>query len=197
MEFTPEQQTHIDKLIAERTKGLFGEDEITRRVTAEVDRRVESGIQKGLETQKSKWEKEFTEKAQLTAEELAEKQLKEQMSKLTAREQEISKRANLIDAKDLLVNADIPKNHYDKFIGLLVTDSSETTVENVNNFINTFKETKVELESELKKQYANVTPPTGGNGGTGVTKEDFNKMSYLDKMKLKETNLELYQSLIK
>ena len=197
MEFTPEQQAHIDSLISEKTKGLFSEEELNRRVTSEVDRRVESGIQKGLETQRSKWEKEFTEQAQMTAEELAQKQLQEQMSQIKTREQEISKRANLIDAKDLLVNANIPKTHYDKFINLLVSDSSETTIENVNNFIETFNETKVELESELKKQYANVTPPTGGSGGSAITKADFDKMTYLDKMKLKETNLELYKTFIK
>ena len=54
-EYTQEQ---VDAIVAEKvadaTKGLFDEDTLNAKVTAEVDRRVESGIQKGLETQRKK-----------------------------------------------------------------------------------------------------------------------------------------------
>ena len=79
MEYTQEE---LDKLvadkIAEATKGMYTEDDLQRKVTAEVDRRVESGIQKGLETQKKKWQEEFEKSATMTAEELAKKKLEEQ-----------------------------------------------------------------------------------------------------------------------
>ena len=94
MEYTQEQ---IDKIIndaqLEAKKGLFTEEDLTRRVTSEVDRRVETGIQKGLDTHKTKWEEEFTKQANMTAEELAKQKLDEQMKLITTKELEIKKKS--------------------------------------------------------------------------------------------------------
>lgn len=196
MEFTKEQQDHIDKLIEEKTKGLYDEEELNRRVTAEVDRRVESGIQKGLETHRSKWEQEFKQNAQLTAEELAEKKLQEKLDSITEREKEIQKRSNLIDAKDMLTGADIPKEQYSKFMDLLITDDEEGTKTNVTNFIETFNSTKHEIEAKLKDEMSKIPAPKGGTNSDGISKEDFKSMSYLEKVELKRTNENLYNKLI-
>lgn len=193
-DFTQEQ---VDVMIAEAKKGLLTEDEVTRRVTAEVDRRVDSGIQKGLETQRQKWEKEMAEKANLTAEELAKQKLAEKETELTTREKEILKKANLIDAKDMLANAEVPKSQYEKVITMLVSEDAELTKTNVENFINVFNETKTEIENKVKAQYSNIPQPKQGNGDKVVSAEDFKKMSYTDKMKFKETNPELYKEFIK
>lgn len=193
-EYTQEQ---IDEMIANAKKGLLPEEEITKRVTAEVDRRVESGIQKGLETHKQKWEEEFKTKAQMTAEEIAQKELQDKLNQMTVKEKEIQKKANLIDAKDMLSSASIPKSHYEKFINVLVSDNEETTKANVQNFINMFNETKNEIETEVKKTYTNVPAPTGGSGGKEITKEDFRKMGYAEKLKLKNEKPELYKELMK
>ena len=192
MEFTAEQQAHIDSLVQQSKEGLFGEDELTKRVTSEVDRRVESGIQKGLETQKSKWEKELTDKATLTAEELANKDLEEKLKELQSREMDIMKRSNSLEAKDMLSIAGIPKAHYEKFINLLVSDNDETTKSNVGNFIDTFNETKVQIEADIKKQLSNVPQPRTGSGETPLNKESFNKLGYSEKAELKQTNPELF-----
>lgn len=197
MEFTAEQQAYIDNLIVEKTTGLFTEDELNRRVTSEVDRRVESGIQKGLETHKAKWEKEFQAKAQLTAEELAQQEFENKVGELNAREQELARRANTLNAKDLLSNVGIPKRHYDKFIDLLVSDDEDSTISNVQNFIDTFNQTKTELESEIQKKYVNIPQPEMGEGESTLTKEEFNKLSYMEKIKVKETNPELYKNLMR
>lgn len=196
MEFTEEQQRYIDKLIEDKTKGLYTEDELNRRVTAEVDRRVESGIQKGLETYRSKWEEEFARKAQMTAEEKAQEELESKIKELADREKEIERKSNTINAMDILSNAGIPKDHYERFIPMLVTDDSELTQDNVQNFIDTFNETKSQLEKSIKEQYSNVPKPGTGESET-VTKEDFSKMGYSEKLKFKETNPDLYKEYIK
>lgn len=194
-------QEQIDALvatkIAEAKAGLFTEDELTRRVTAEVDRRVESGIQKGLETQKQKWERELTERATLSAEELARKDFEEKTKAVSARELEIKRKANQLDAKDLLSEAQIPKSHYDKFIGMLVSDDEEVTKTNVTNFINMFNSTKTEIETAVKTQYTKIPSPTSGNQSGEMTKEDFNKMGYADKVKFKATYPEVYKQFVK
>lgn len=197
MEFTPEQQAHIDSIISEKTQGLFTEDDLQKKVTSEVDRRVESGIQKGLETHKSKWEKEFKTKAQLTAEELAQKELEDKFNELSSREKEIYKKSNTIDAKDMLTNAGIPKAQYEKFMDLLVSDDTESTTINVNNFIDNFNTTKSEIESKLKKELSNIPPPKNNSDGNGaISKEEFDGMGYAKKMELKAENPDLFNKFI-
>ena len=194
VEYTQEQ---INEMIENAKKGLFTEDDLNRRVTAEVDRRVESGIQKGIETQRKKWEEEFNRKAQMTAEELAQEKLSEQLKILSSKESEIQKRSNLIDAKDMLASASVPKSHYDKFIDVLVTSDAEMTKANVTNFINMFNDTKKEIETQIKSELTKITPPPTPTGDKVVTKEMFTKMSYSEKLKFKEENSEKYKEFIK
>lgn len=198
MEYTQEQ---IDAMIAEKvneaTKGLYTQEDLQRELTREVDRRVESGIQKGLETNRQKWEQEYAERAKLSAEELAKKELEEKMSVLDTKNAEIQKKANKIDAKELLANADIPKSHYEKFIDILVTGDSETTLANVNNFINMFNETKTSIETNVKSQMTKIPQPKVGEGDVVVTKESFSKMSYAEKMKFKTENPDKFKEFLR
>lgn len=181
MDFTKEQQEHIDKLIGAATSSLYTEDELERRVTAEADRRVESGIQKGLETHRVKWEKDYEEKAKLTAEEIARLELQEQMDELANQKAEIDRRSNSIDARDKLTEAGIPKEDYSKFLNLLVSEDSEETEKRVNDFVETFQSTRKNIESTIRKEMSNIPPPSdnSGNsnsaGGSGVN--DFISMA--------------------
>lgn len=194
-------QEQLDALIAEKIneakKGLFTEEDLTKKVTAEVDRRVESGIQKGLETQKKKWEEDLASKAKMTAEEIAQKQFEEKLKEVSAKEAEIKRKANLIDAKDMLSEASIPKAQYEKLIDILVSDDSDSTKSRVQNFIDVFNNTKLEIETQVKSTLSNVTSPTQGNGDKVITKSDFIKMPYGEKLKLKQTNPELYKEFMK
>ena len=193
MEFTQEQ---LNKMVAEAvagaTKGLYTEEELAKRVTAEVDRRVESGIQKGLETQKSKWEQEFSEKAKLSAEELAKRELDKQLTAISEKEKVIAKRSNLIEAKEFLNEAGIPKTYYEKFTEILISDDTEVTKTNVQNFVDMFSKTKQELETQIKSEFTNVKPPSTGGKQT-LTKQDFDGLGYADKIKFKTDNPELYK----
>lgn len=197
-EYTQEQldQLLADKL-AEATKGLYTEEDLVKKVTSEVDRRVETGIQKGLETQKQKWERELSERANLTAEELAKKNFEEKLSSLTTREKDILRRSNTLEAKDMLADAQIPKAQYDKIIGMLVSDDSDTTKANVQNFIDMFSNTKTEIETRVKSEFTKIPSPKTGTGNDTVTKDDFIKMTYADKLKLKTSNPDLYKEFIK
>ena len=193
MEYTQEQ---VDQMISEATLGLFTEEDLQKKVTSEVDRRVESGIQKGLETKKQKWEREYSERAKLTAEELAQKQLEEKMQELSGKEKEISKKANRIEARSILAEANIPKAHYEKFIDLLVNDDAETTTSNVQNFVDVFNSTRDDITNQIKSEYSNVPKPKTGANGT-LTKDDFDKMGYGEKIKFKTENPDLYKEFMK
>lgn len=194
-------QAELDALVSARIeeakKGLFTEDDLRKKVDSEVDRRVESGIQKGLETQREKLEREIREKLTLSAEEIAKKDFEEKSTLLSVKEKELQKRANKIDATDMLSQASIPKSHYDKFLSVLVTDDSDITKANVQNFINMFNETRQDIETKVKSELSHIPPPKGGQGGGAVTIEDFRKMKYAEKVKFRETNPDLYNKYIK
>ncbi len=196
-EYTQEQ---VDAIVAEKvadaTKGLFDEDTLNAKVTAEVDRRVESGIQKGLETQRKKWEDEFSKKAKLSAEELAKQQLEEQMNVISARESELAIKANKLNASDALAQAGITKSHYEKFIDMLVTPDEESTSSNVQNFIDVFSSTKKDIETNLKAELSKVPAPNTTQGDEGITKEKFLKMGYAEKMEFREKEPELFKQYI-
>jgi len=196
--FTTEQVERMiaDKL-AEAKGGFYTEEDVNKKVTAEVDRRVESGIQKGLETQKKRWEQEFSEKAKLSAEEIARREVEEQLNVVRAKEQEIKKKANQLEAKELLSGAEIPKSQYEKFIAVLVSDDEEATKLNVQNFIDTFNSTKSEIEAKVRSEFSSIKQPSQGTGTETTTKDDFNKMGYADKIKFKDAHPELYKEFMK
>lgn len=194
-------QEQLDALIAERvkesTKDMLSPDEFQRKLTSEVDRRVESGIQKGLETQKSKWQLELEERAKLSAEELAKKEYEEKAKELSTREKEIAKRANLLDAKSKMAENSIPSSYYDKFINVLVTDDSEVTTANVDNFIEAYTATKIDIEKQIKSQYSQIPQPKTSSQGGEVSKSEFDKMGYAEKLQFKKDYPELYTKFMK
>ena len=197
-DYTQEQlDLIIAEKVAEANKGLFTEEELQKRVTSETDRRVETGIQKGLETQKQKWERELSEKANLSAEQLAQKNFEEKLKEVSNKELEINKRANNLEAKNMLSDAQIPKAQYDKIIGMLVSDDTERTKDNVQNFIDMFNATKVDIETKVKSEFTKIPSPRVGIGNDVITKDDFIKMTYSDKLKLKTSNPDLYKEFIK
>lgn len=195
IKFTPEQLEHINNLIAEKQKGLFTKEDLDKEVSKEVDRRVESGIQKGLDTHKSKWQKEFEEQSKLSAEELAEKKLESKMEEIKTKENELSLKENTLEAKSMLANAGISKEHSEKFIGILVSGDKEETKTNVENFISTFSETKADIEKSIKNEYANVPSVEKGGSDGNVDKTELSKMTYLEIKELKENNKALYDRL--
>ncbi len=195
-------QAELDALIAERTakakEGLLTEDDFTRKVTSEVDRRVESGIQKGLETQKSKWEKEFTEKAQLTAEELAQKEINQKLGEVEAREKELQLKANKLDAISMFSEAGVAKKDYDKMMSVLINSDEESTKANVANFIELFNSNKQEVEARVKSEMGHIpSPKSGKSSGGSVTKETFGNLSYNELMEFKKENPEQYSEFMK
>lgn len=197
MEYTQEQ---LDQIIADKVKearqGLFTEDDLQRRVTSEVDRRVESGIQKGLDTQRAKWQQEYDAKSKLSAEELAKQQVEEQMKVIREKEAEINRKANLLEAKHMLSDAKVPVSQQEKLLGMLVSDDAEMTKNNIGNFIEMFDSTKTEIETQIKSKISNIPNPGQGSGEKPMTKQDFTKLGYAEKLAFKQSNPDQYKEFI-
>lgn len=202
MEFTAEQQAEIkrqiDEAVANATANMYSQDEFDRKLQAEVDRRVETGIQKGIETKRKKWEEEYKANANLTAEQLAEKKVNEQLENLSKREQELARKANRIEAMSKLSEADVPKTYYEKLLDNVISSDETVTMQNVETLIDTYSSTKKSLEEAIRSELSKVTPPPAGKGGgTEVTKEKFNQMSFAEKAQFKAENPEKFKEFIK
>lgn len=198
LQFTQEQlDALVAQKISEAKQGLFSEEDLNKRVTSEVDRRVESGIQKGLETQRQKWEADYTQKAKMSAEEIARQEFEDKLKTVQEKERDIARRSNRLEAMSMLSEASVPKSHYDKFINILVSDDENSTKANVQNFIDMFNATKTEIETKVKSEFTNIPKPNVGSQGGAITKTDFNKMGYAEKLKLKQNNPELYKEFMK
>lgn len=194
-EYTQEQ---IDAMIAEAKKGLYTKDELEREITRETDRRVESGIKKGIETQKEKWEREFRERAELSAEELAKKQLAEREKELANREKSIAINANRLNARKALIDAGVPESYYGKLIDNLVSADADKTTTNIQTMVETYNSIKADIETSVRSELSEVPSPPGGTGGNGeVTKEVFDKMTSAQKIEFKQKEPELFRELIK
>lgn len=185
MEYTDEQisamlQREADKRVTEALQ--------TAKLKFEADKEI------ALQAERERVKKETLEAATLSAEELARKQFEEQVKAVNAKETEISKKQNLLTAKELLAEAGIPKSKYDKMLGVMVSDNPDSTVTNVNQFIAMFTETKTEIETAIRTELSKVPHPNTGSGGTDITKESFTKMGYAQKLELKQTNPELYKT---
>ena len=171
----------------------FTEDEVKAQVQAEADRRVS----KALETAKLKWAEEEQAKVK-QAEELAKLSEKERLAKeleiqRNEFEQEKSKfqreRLTLQTEKDL-ISKDMPA----EFAQFVVADTAEQTLININTLRASWQ---AALEKAIDDKVKGRTP-TGNQALTtgGVTKEQFEKMNYLERLELKQKNLKLYESLL-
>lgn len=174
----------------------YTEEEFQKALTKEVDRRVESGIQKGISTQRAKWEEEYQAKAQLTAEELAKKELEEKMQDLQGREAEINKRANRLSALDMLSEAGVPKTQREEALKLIVSSDKSVTDERVQSFINVFTNSKSEIETQIRSDLTKVTAPQVGGGDKVTSKADFDGMTYSERLEFKKSNPEEYKKFI-
>lgn len=153
------------------------------------------------EVDETKW-KELVNKASAEAskykKELREKQTEEERREAERKEELAKKEEELA----LYKRASIINDHKANFLGVgypeaLATESAEAIADgdftkvfaNLGNFLS-------EKEKTIKEDLLKSTPkPQGGFTNPEVTKEQFDKMSYTEKVKLYETNKELYESL--
>lgn len=199
MEFTKEQ---VDQMIADAVakakEGLYTKTDLEKEVTREVDRRVETGIQKGLETQKAKWQEEWEKKSKMTTEELVKEQLALKEKEIQDRARELSLKSNRLLAKEKISSANLSPSELEDILDMMVSDNEESTSANVDKFIGKLNSMLSTKEAQLRESLSKVQPPSGGNtGGSEITKDVFNKMTYAQKLELKQSQPEVYATLMK
>ena len=191
--FTKEELTEaIDNAVQKATKGMYSEEDFQQKLQSEVDRRVQSGIEKGVNTQLEKWKQE----QELTAEELAKKKIEERQSELDNISKKLSQKENRLKAINQFSEAGIGKDDYDGMLDLLIDSDPEVTSTKVSTYIDKITSAKSRLEQSLKEKYSKVPSPTSNSGEEGLTKDKFNKMSYSEKIELKNNQPDVYKTFV-
>ena len=132
--------------------------------------------------------KKQLEQLQLSNKELETKHA-EEMNKLQF-DFALDKGLSSVKAKDI--------NDIKMFIDIEKLKYQDGKIEGLEEQIKSLEETKSYLFDTEQQQVPPGTGfnPTGGNVNTGITKEQFNGMSYFERLNLKETNPALYNELI-
>lgn len=94
-------------------------------------------------------------------------------------------KARNVKAVKALLDLDNLKLTDDKILGL---DEQLEKIKEENDFL---------FEVEKKEKVPTIVRPGGSNELEGITKEQFNKMGYLERVKLKQKNKSLYEKLSK
>lgn len=198
MELTQEQiDAKIAEAIATATAGLMTPEDHKKALQQEVDRRVQSGIDKGVETEKSKWLQDYEAQAQLTAEERAKKEVQDRISELEGRESQLAIGTNRLTAKQLLAKAEVPASYYEKLIDKMITADADATTANIKNVIETYQGVRTEIETQLKASMSKVPSPTTDPNPGEMTKEQFMKLPYAQMQTFKKEHPEIAMKFMK
>ncbi len=186
MEFTAEQQTHIDGLIAEaKTKAIEGffskeqlDSEVKKSVQSETDKvrtQLYSEKIKPLETELQTYKQKDKTPEQIKQE--------EKEAELAKKEAEINRKEKQLKISDILSSKNLPAS-LSKYMNIDIDDVEKSTGEFIES-INT-----VLLSGSYK-------PVNHKNTKTTITKEEFGKMNYSQKLKLSKEQPEVYEILSK
>ena len=147
--------------------------------------REKKDIEARIEAEKREAERLAT----MSAEEKAKHELEKKIAELEAREREIARKELENETSRQLKDLGISINATKFVLG----ESAETTHSNIKDFANFIEELKEDLKRELLK---GKTPRTSSSvAGNVITKEQFKRMSYMEKMDLYNKDIELFNKL--
>jgi len=124
--------------------------------------------------------------------------------KLTDAEKKEAEYQDLVKRNNELIREKSIADYTSQFISLGYSDelAKETAIAqvdgNMTKVFENFKKQKEIREADVQKKLLERTPkPEDGSKSSGITKEDFGKMGYEDRVKLLESNPTLYAELSK
>ena len=169
---------------AEKT---YTESEVQALLQREGDRRVTNALKK----QQKEFEAKQAEADKLRA--MDENQRKEyeytqRLQELEQKEREFTVAQNKLEATKVLANRELPI----EFVDYIVAEDADTMMENINTVERVFK---AAVADAVAKKIASPAPKGGSVKQTGMTKEEFRKLSVAQQSELFRTNPELYRQM--
>ncbi|MGF7184958.1 vacuolar-type H+-ATPase subunit I/STV1 [Desulfitispora alkaliphila] len=159
---------------------ILENEDFQKHIQKLTDKRVSDAVKKRDKVWKEKL-KEETKKTEMTQEEI-----------LQQKERELADRELKLEKISLFKEKEWDLDLVDYVSGEDI-DEIEEKAEKMLEVINKVAEKKVKERLDNSA----YTPPTSKTQSKGVTKEDFEKMTYQQRVDLKKTNPELYEKLSK
>jgi hypothetical protein len=127
----------------------------------------------------------------------AEEKLQKALEKAAEKEKEFALKINKADAISILVEAGFTEAEYSTFIDDIVSSDSERTKRIATSYATTRKTVAEATEKGVKASLLQgmTPPPAGGNGGATLTREQFEKMGYAERLLLKQNSPDTYKQL--
>ncbi|NFG97880.1 DUF4355 domain-containing protein [Clostridium sporogenes] len=187
----------MENLENKQTTEVNTEQENSQEVgidTQEVKTFTEEELQKKLQSETDKVRTEYSKKIKQMEEELKELRPKEKseseielenrVQALEQKEKEVQAKERLLNINNKLVEKGLPQG-LTKFLNVEGLEDVETSLNELKEIFNNNA-----LNNSFKPQKHNSSKEA-------ISKEQFNKMSYMERQKLYETNQELYNKLSK
>lgn len=194
VETTEIQNNEIENTEVEKLE--LTPEELQRKIDSEADRRLD----KVLKKKQQEWESELQQRideaikeqqrlSQLSEKERKQEELSKKEQELLKKEQELARKELRSETIEVLQEKELPA----KFADFLLAEDAETTLENINAFKEAFD---AAVNEAVKEKLRQDTPKAGGSV-SGISKEQFNQMTYIEKLELKRNNPAEYQKLVK
>lgn len=165
----------------------YTEEEVQALLQQEGDRRVSSA--------QKKWQKDLENKM-AEAEKLKnmdesqrrEYEYEQKLRELEDRERDFAITQNKLEATKVLANRHLPV----EFVDYIVAEDAETMMNNITTFEKMFNSA---VADAVANKIASPAPKTGSAKQTGLTREEFKKLSISQQAEIYRTNPELYKQL--
>lgn len=172
---------------AETTK-TYTEDEVLALIQKEADKRVTQALKK----QQAKFEKAQSEAEKLrTMDETQRKEyeFQQKLEEFEAQKREFTITQNKLEASKVMAERGLPI----QFVDYIVAEDADTMLENITTFEMAFKSA---VADAVSAKIATGTPKGAtSTKQTGLTKEQFKKMSVSQQSELYSTNPQLFKEL--
>ena len=161
----------------------------------EFNRRVQKAVNIAVDKAQKKWKimtddqvSEAEKLAAMTKEEKSEYMRQKHEKDLATREANITKRELMAEAKNMLAEKNLPVS-LAEVLNYTDADSCKQSITAVEK---AFKEA---VQAAVEEKLKGGKPPKKAPDGSGITKEQYSKMGYAERLKLKTEHPELYKQL--
>ena len=191
---TNEQDVVETQVKEQEQPRTFTQEEVDEIVSLRLERQKQS-LRKDLRAElQSEFKQEQSEARKLNRmneEQRREYEYKKKDEELQALRAQVNRNemehtaTNILNLKGIAVNTDI--------LDFVVADTAEQTQANIDKFVDLVDTT---ARANRRKEFTDPVPKDGNKAGKEIGVDEFNKMSYQQRVELKEQQPELYTNLI-
>lgn len=175
-------QEEVDTLLSER----LGRQEHKLRQTMRGE--IEAEIRQKIEAE----ENEAKKLKRMNDEQRREYEYKKKDEELAELRAKVNRNEMERTATDILAQKGITANS--DILAFVVADTAEKTTANIDKFVDLVE---VQARTNRKQDFTSPTPKNGGSGEGKVDQKTFAKMTYTERLNLKDSQPEVYADLIK